>query len=210
MPEAETQACLTLSLIFSNWHSVYTLNALCCWSTPSLHQRYLGLCSHLKLEEYVFLNINVRYKGTEMWLFWPNRPVHFPMAYCPSPLSSAIHTTADWGSKQLREQNMTALLLQCFLWKECSQDIPVHHCPRLFFQIYKIKRIIHILPEAQPTLVFTLYNRWLWLQITEQVLWQVLNTTWSISFLQCTIILKCCYQNIWSLVLLPIKFLTKT
>lgn len=57
---------------------------------------------------------------------------HFPMAYCTSITCNSYHCRLRFQTTK-REQNVTILLLQGFLWKECSLDIPVHHHPQLLF-----------------------------------------------------------------------------
>lgn len=75
-----------LDLLF-NWHSVYTPNSLCCWSTPSLHQRYLGLCIYLKLQ-----NIYISKQWCKMLRYWKwnyfGQKILFIFQWPPS---SAIH-----------------------------------------------------------------------------------------------------------------------
>lgn len=76
MPEAETQACLTLSLIFSNRHSVYTQLLLLLVNTLSPLQLF-GLVNLLQTYRILLLHIDVRCKDTETILFQQKRPFMF-------------------------------------------------------------------------------------------------------------------------------------
>lgn len=144
-----------------------------------------------------------------MRLFWPKRPFIFqwPIA----PLSPAIRITADWGSKQLKgnktwpfyyfrvfsEKNALWTFLSITTHNSYSKSRKLRetyiysqrHSLALFFH-YIIDDFDYRLQNKSSDRFSTLCDQF--------------------HFYRGTVTWKICYQNTWSLVLLPVKFLTKT